>query len=671
MTHFRPPAVPLATIDPYFNIWSMADRLYDDHTRHWTGKSNSMTGLIIVDGKPRKFMGKMELSELYPYDEPPALEQTALEIEPMTTTYTFAGEGIEFKVQFTSPLLLNDLDLLSRPVTYVTFQVRSLDGEKHDVKIYFDVSGECCVHTTDQEVVWERGKIESNIITMRMGTKEQPILQRAGDDTRIDWGYFYVVVKESESVKTVIHSYDVRKYFVQSGLLPQENDHKQPRAVRNQTPVMALLMEFPEVTEDGETDYFLLAYDDIHSIEYFGKPLDAYWRRNGQSFTEMLEDAVNEYDDVLAKCAEFENELNERSFKVGGEKYKDILALAYRQSIAAHKLVTGENGEILFFSKENFSNGCIATVDVSYPSTPLYLLYNPELVKGMMRPVFRYAASPEWKFEFAPHDVGTYPKANGQVYGENKLEFQMPIEECGNMLIMVAAVSLYGGDSSFAKENWELLSQWANYLLKHGMDPENQLCTDDFAGHLARNANLSIKAIIGIGAYAIICHLLGDEEGKERYLTAAKEMAKKWEEMARVEDHSKLTFDSSADTWSLKYNLVWDHLFGLHLFSDDLAETEVKYYQRKSNQYGPPLDNRNTYTKADWLVWAASMAKEKEEFEKMIAPLWYFLHETKSRVPFTDWYDTVTGRQIGFQNRSVVGGVFIRLLEPKVVFSQE
>ena len=44
-----------------------------------------------------------------------------------------------------------------------------------------------------------------------------------------------------------------------------------------------------------------------------------------------------------------------------------------------------------FVSKECHSNGCAATVDVSYPSIPLFLLYNPELVRGMMRPVFKFA----------------------------------------------------------------------------------------------------------------------------------------------------------------------------------------------------------------------------------------------------------------------------------------
>ncbi|WP_062110104.1 glutaminase family protein [Bacillus niameyensis] len=663
--NFRPPSVPLVTVDPYFSIWSAADQLYDDHTRHWTNKRNSMVGMISIDGTVRKFMGKVEMAEDGQFEEPATMEQTSLIVEPLTSTYTFVGAGVELEVHFLTPLLLDDLDLLSRPASYITFRVCSIDGQPHNVSIYFDVSGDCCVNTADQAVVWERKTVGEHIVSMAIGTKDQPILERVGDDTRIDWGYFHVAAPDARKVETVIQSYQVRKQFVETSQISGDDDHNQPRTVVEDPPVMATVIDYGNVEEGWSSNYLVLAYDDIHSVEYFGKSLDAYWRRNGLTFSEMLVLAVEQYEEIQTKSVAFNEQLQRVGKDTGGEKYKDILSLAYRQSIAAHKLVSDENGDVLFLSKENFSNGCIATVDVSYPSIPLYLYYNLELVKGMMRPIFRYAASEDWKFDFAPHDVGTYPKANGQVYGENKLEFQMPIEECGNMLIMAAAVSVFENDANFAKEHWDLLSKWANYLLENGLDPENQLCTDDFAGHLARNANLSIKAIIGIGAYSIMCKMLAETESEERYLKAAKEMASKWEEMARVDNHSKLTFDSESDTWSLKYNLVWDRLFNLHLFPEELAEKEVLFYQEKSNKYGTPLDSRNTYTKADWLVWSASMAEDKDTFEKLIAPLWDLLNESPSRVPFTDWYDTVTGKQVGFQNRSVVGGVFIQLLYPK------
>ncbi|WP_211746116.1 glutaminase family protein [Paenibacillus sp. Marseille-Q4541] len=660
---FRPPSVPLVTVDPYFNVWSAADHLYDDHTRHWTNKSNGMVGIIIIDGKPKRFMGRLSDQDEFELGEqdPDVLIQTHLLVEPVTTKYTFEGEGVELEVHFTTPLLLSDLDLLSRPVTYVSFYVRAVDGQSHQVKIYFDVTGEWCVNTPDQHIKWERQSIEGELITLFMGTVDQPLLQRSGDDTRIDWGYMHLVVPQSKENKTVFHSAASRQQYVSSGVFPSQDDLNQPRAAEDNMPVMAVELDLGTIQSEPESRFLMLAYDDVHSIEYFNEPLDPYWKRQGVTFPEMLLTAAEEYEEIVQRCDRFNQELRSESTLAGGEKYKDILALTYRQSIAAHKLVLDSSGDVLFFSKENFSNGCIATVDVSYPSIPLYLRYNTELVKGMMRPIYKYAKSGDWKFEFAPHDVGTYPKANGQVYGENKLEYQMPIEECGNMLLMAAAVTKYEKHADFAKDHWELLTKWAGYLLQNGLDPENQLCTDDFAGHLAHNTNLSIKAILGIAAYSYMCDMLGIEDGIA-YREAAQKMASEWVSMADAGDHYKLTFDSDHNSWSMKYNLVWDQLLGLNLFPKEIAMKELNYYTKRQNEYGVPLDSRDTYTKADWLMWCASMSSSQAQFEQLIAPLWDFMNETSSRVPVTDWYDTIKGTQINFQNRSVVGGFFIQLL---------
>lgn len=662
--HFRPPAVPLVTIDPYFSVWSAGDCLTDEHTTHWTGKRNSMTGMISIDGKTRRFMGKTGLDEGQEFQEPEALKQVHLEVTALSSKYRFEGDGVFLEVDFTTPLLLDELDVLSRPASYVTFRVKSADGKPHAVKIYLDVTGEWCVNTPDQSIVWSRKTVGSGIEALYMGSEGQAVLQRVGDDVRVDWGYVYLAAAKSETTQTVIQSHMIRKQFIETGDIILPDDERQPRAVEDDTPVMAALFDFGLVRETEQSKYAVLAYDDIHSIEYFNQPLNAYWRRDGMTFDEMLATAFTQYEEIIGKCEVFDGELQRESVDAGGWQYGDLLALAYRQAIAAHKLVVDENGEILFLSKECFSNGCIGTVDVSYPSIPLFLRYNTELVKGMMRPIFRYAASEQWPYDFAPHDVGCYPAANGQVYGDNQLEYQMPIEECGNMLIMTAAVCLSEQSVDFAGKHWDLLTTWANYLRENGLDPNNQLCTDDFAGHLAHNANLSIKAIMGIGAYAILCRMLGKTEEMELYLEASKEMAAQWTAMAEAGDHYKLTFDSAEDTWSLKYNLVWDRLFGLGLFPDDILAKEIPYYFSKQNRYGTPLDSRNSYTKSDWLVWCASMTTSKEDFAKMIAPLWDSLNESSSRVPLTDWYDTITGKQVGFQNRSVVGGFYMQLLHP-------
>ena len=376
----------------------------------------------------------------------------------------------------------------------------------------------------------------------------------------------------------------------------------------------------------------------------------------------------------MNRCNVFARDMFCDAVRAGGEKYAEILELAYRQVIAAHKLVIDTEGNLLFISKECFSNGCAATVDVTYPSTPLFLIYNPELVKAMLRPIYKYSRSEEWTFDFAPHDVGQYPLLNGQVYGENALHMQMPVEECGNMIIMEAAIALATKSTSFADEHFELLETWVKYLIENGKDPENQLCTDDFAGHLAHNCNLSLKAIMGIASLGILYGLKKNKREERKYLSLARAMADDWAKRASNGDGSyRLAFDKP-DTFSMKYNIVWDKLFGTNIMSKTVIESEFASYRSKMHPYGLPLDSRMPYTKSDWLVWTATLTDNRDAFIDFVEPLWTFYNYSPSRVPMTDWYYTITGEhrasrssgfRTSFRNRTVQGGLFIKLMEYK------
>ena len=363
----------------------------------------------------------------------------------------------------------------------------------------------------------------------------------------------------------------------------------------------------------------------------------------------------------MERCRALDELIYNDAEKAGGKKYAEICSASYRQVISAHKLFTDKEGNLMWFSKENNSNGCINTVDLTYPSAPLFLVYNPDLQKAMMTSIFEYSASGRWDKPFAAHDLGTYPIANGQVYGGD-----MPIEESGNMVILTAAISKIEGNADYAKKYWDILTTWTNYLVEYGQDPENQLCTDDFAGHWAHNANLSIKAIMGIASYGYMADMLGKKDVAEKYTQKAKEMAAEWVKMADDGDHYRLTFDKPG-TWSQKYNLVWDKLLNLQIFPKNVAETEIAYYLSKQNKYGLPLDNRETYTKTDWIMWTATLANDKATFEKFIEPVYLFMNVTPNRVPMSDWVFTDEPNQRGFQARSVVGGYYIKMLEGKLI----
>jgi len=217
------------------------------------------------------------------------------------------------------------------------------------------------------------------------------------------------------------------------------------------------------------------------------------------------------------------------------------------------------------------------------------------------------------------------------------------------------------------KKHWQTLTTWANFLKEKGLDPDNQLCTDDFAGHLAHNANLSIKAILAVAGYGKMAKMLGKNDVAAEYTREAKIMATAWTEMAKDGDHYKLAFDR-AGSWSQKYNIVWDELLDINIFPVEIAEKEIPFYLKRQaeHKYGLPLDSRKDYTKSDWILWTACLASDNDTFKKFVSPVYRYANETVSRVPISDFYDTNDGKMQNFKARSVVGGFYMKILFDKL-----
>lgn len=654
---FRPPAVPLVTSDPYLSIWSEADRLTDAATVHWTHRPHPLVSLIRVDGATYRLMG----------DDPaavPALPQTGLQVTPTRSIYHFANAQIAVTLTFMTAALPSDLNVLTRPLSYITWDVHSADGAAHAVSLYDSASGRIAVNSLGQPVTWNREAM-GPLTALQLGTKSQTMLKPAGDDTRIDWGYLYLVAPTAQSSAAIGADKNLLARFVANGTLPTTDDARKPRPVIDADPTLAVTFDLGEVGAAPVSRHVEVAYDEIYNIQWFGEKLRPYWRRNGTTPAQMLEAADRDYPRLMTRCAAFDKALTADLTRVGGANYAQVCALAYRQALAATGISVDSHGQPLLFTKENTSNGDLATVDVFFPTDPVFLLLSPALAEASAVPILTYAASAHWKFPNAPHDLGTYPVATGRDDGGEA----MPVEESGNMLILCDAISQANGNAAFVKPWWPQLTQWAHFLEQYGQDPGDQLCTDDFMGHLAHNANLSVKAIIALAAYGDLCRMRGDTAGADKYQTMSRQFARHWVEVADGGDHSLLAFDKPG-TWSQKYNMVWDKVLGLHVFPPNVARKEITYYKSKLQRYGVPLDSRTLLGDTDHSFFSASLADSSADFEALTAPFSDYLNQTTARLPLVDTYMTNDPRSDGMHARSVVGGVFARMLTDRAMWQK-
>ncbi len=664
------PSYPLFIKDPNFSIWMGTELLNDNDVETWYGEKKKIYGFLKTNGETYYFMGDGKV--FAPFDIKKA-EQTKLNVTAFATEYEFACGKTTLKIRFVSPLPLTDLDLLSMPTCYMEYEIV---GDK-TAEISLFVNRNLCYNnvpeTFDKRV---RGIVVpmDGFETASFGLLRQMPLSPSADFGGADWGYYYLAGDEA----WVLDENELKGYLANGyRAFVADSDEKYIGAINK-----------------GTKGAIVVAYDDRVSIDYYGDFRKGYYLEKHTIF-DALTDTWRNRAKIEEKLQAFESDLLAKA-EPYGQAYKNVLFASLRQSVGAHKLVRDSKGELLWLSKECGSNGCIATVDVSYPSMPLYLLYNPELVKGMMRPILDFARMPVWKYDFAPHDAGTYPVCGGQVYGvseeKNKylarlheghlfstfkshypfyilpesfdlydFNMQMPVEECANMLIMFLAVYQKDKDIAFFAGSKDLCEKWVQYLVKYGLKPGNQLCTDDFAGHLENNINLAIKATVGIGAYAELLKANGDKESA-KYRKIAEEFAAEITRFGENKKHLPLTWDTGEETFSLKYNFAFDRVLGLGLFDEKIFAKEIECYLSKAERCGTPLDSRKMYTKSDWLTWVARLTDDIEMRKKFVGALDEFLKSSPDRVPFSDWYEGQTGEYHGFRARTTQGACFMLLL---------
>ena len=586
--------------------------------------------------------------------------QKSCSVTATSTYYTFTCGPVDLDMVFTTPQVMDDLTLFSTPIGYISYRVQSNDGKAHDVRLFLQTSAEMAVRNTSQTTV-NRRKVSGGFEYRYCGNSTQNLCNQTSD--LIDWGYLYAFCdnKEGHHIscgdKTTL-----LKEFSEKGTATNAYNTKTCPGGTYCSIVYTDSIGTVNGTPRG--GFTMLGYDDVASIQYFSNNRKGYWANNGRTaITARFEDLYNNYDSIMTLCRATDEKIYNDAYAVGGTKYAEIVASAYRQTNAAHKLFKDSKGNLMFMSRENNSGGFINTLDVTYPSQPLYWTYSPALAKAMITPVYEYNALGKWKYDFPNHDLGHYPQANGNHYGNPAANdgSTMPVEQSGNMLTLTAIIAKLDGDLDYLRNYLQYMTKWADYLVENGKDPVNQLCTDDFMGSSSRNTNLAAKAIMGVMSYSEICRMLGDDTQADAYAAKAQEMATYWIQNAKTTSggtHYLLNFGAASSTWSTKYNLVWDNIWDWGLFST-VRKQEQSFYYNKTKAYGLPLDSRGDLCKSDWQMWAYGFAETNVQRVRLVNLLWKYINETTSRVPISDNHHANTGKQAMFQARSVVGGYWM------------
>jgi len=663
----RPPAIPLAVKSPYLNTILEAGStnggtLAGKWAQHWSESTTAIAGYIRVDNTTYEFAGR-------PNDGvqgPGVVDQTAFEYTSTRSIFTQTAGPVQLKTTFLSPIYPTDLRRGSLVASYIEAEATSMDGKPHDVQLYMDISGEWASGDSSNMIDWSHGTAGTASYHKFQRSTQQEFTEHSD---RAEWGNWYFTTTEGKRQTYQIGAdHDVRTQFVNNGVLTGDIDTNF-RAISDRYPVFAYTHDLGSVGSTPTSRVFTVQLYQDRAIQFIGldpdvQQLASLWKTYFQTAEDGVSFFQGDYSTASTQADSLDQKIATDSKNAGGDDYATITTLAVRQAYGAMQLV-GDFDNQLVFLKEISSDGNVNTVDVSFPSSPVLAYLNPTWVKWLIDPLFQNQEGGHYPNKWAMHDLGSsYPNATGHPDGRDEA---MPLEECGNMLIMTLLYAQKASDTAYLSKHYNLLKQWTQYLVDEALYPANQISTDDFAGALANQSNLAIKGMLGIGAMSQIANLTGNTDDAANYLNISQSYIKQWQTLAFNMDasppHSKLSYNE-ADSWGNLYNLYADKLLGLNLVPQSVYDTIDNFYPTVMNDYGLPLDTRSTQAKGDWEMWLAAFSSDKVK-SMLISKLATWINATSTARPFSDLYDTITGSYPAggpvFNARPVVGGMFALL----------
>ncbi len=666
----RPPAAPLFVRNPYLNVWSAADSVSGTWPTLWVGAVKGMTGIARVDGKPYLLAGATSPSGIGALGA--AMTLVARSMTPTNTEYVLGGGGVAVTLDFLSPVEIADLKRQSAPIAYLRMSAASTDGQTHAVSLYLDVSGEWANGDSALQVDWLRESVpySGGTLTVQSMTSHYPLVLSQSNEY-VQWGSAFLAADAPHMTVAIGSDVTLRNMMVNTGSLDGSTDTTMPRAIKADWPVLGFAFDLGRVGASATPPITVevgVARDP--AVSYVGNHVSPLWKSYWSTWEAMAADAYDDADAALARAQTLDARIVSDAKAAAGDHYAALCTLALRQAFGGTELV-GTSSDPWLFLKEISSDGNISTVDVVYPASPVFLYTNPTYLELLLQPLLEYAESGLWRQSFSMHDIGaSYPNADGHNDGGGE---NMPVEETANMLLMMAAYAQRAKPAdaqAYARAHYKVAKRWADFLVGNGLDPTgaNIYTTDDFCASAPHNANLALKAVLGVGAFGLFATAAGQAADASSYASQAQSLMSEWVTKSADSSgvHTLFAYDQPG-TWGMKYNAFFDKELKLDLIPANVLASDEAYYKTQRLSAGIPLDSRFTNastgcaqaaSKTDWELWMASAIQDQSLVSTLIDGVYQFATTSNARVPFSDYYATNTGQQIGFQARPVQGGMF-------------
>ncbi|KAI4721953.1 putative glutaminase [Aureobasidium sp. EXF-10727] len=630
----NPPVLPLIVRNPYLSTWlgNARDKPWTKWPMFYTGEEIGFSILASVPetrhaypllGRPQDSLDENDhtYNISYPVYKGAQYDASVTNLTYQIPSLNSTAENVEIVLSFLSPVTPSSTLRQSIPASYLSIHATG----SFDVDLYIDLNGQWVSGDRGAEIVWELENAETEKLKSWVVKRKEELLFTEWSD-RAEWGSLRFTgpsdVRHESGTSGVL-----RNRFSRTGTLQNENDNRF-RSIMRDEPVFAFSKSFnlaPNTTSHKKTSsdsvLFTIAHIQDPVTQYasargltFMRPLWKTWFPTDNNLTSFH---YLDFKNAQKLAQNYSDQLAIDAYQSGSDSYVDIVALSARQTMGATSF-SGTQENPLLFLKEISSNGNSQTVDVIFPAFPFFLYTQPRWLAYLLEPLLEHMLSGQYPNDYSMHDLGThFPNLTGHADGKDEY---MPVEECGDMLIMGLALvnSLTYGSEHEAQSIWSALGsdhipqpsevspfalgtlqsedevvglddswggstqgvkqarkwlgksyglwkQWTSYLVDYSLEPENQLSTDDFAGWLALHTNLALKGIVGIRAMSELATAMNENDDAKHFRNISDTYVKRWEELAISRDgtHAKLAYDWYG-SWTTLYSLYADALLCFH-----------------------------------------------------------------------------------------------------------
>jgi Domain of unknown function (DUF5127)/Domain of unknown function (DUF4965) len=382
-------------------------------THHRTGAVKGWEGMIRVDGTTYEWMGAASGGGSPPVSH--VAKQNSVTTTPTQTVFSLTAGPVNISVTFLSPVEYNDIQRQSIPLSLVFVTAESNDGKSHAVQVYSDITGEWATGDLSQVVTWNI----SNSNGMKTWTieRESPIPFGESNDYP-NWGQAVYVTSEDATYASGA-DVDIRSSFVKNGKLNNTNDNNF-RCAQCNWPVVGFAYDLGKVKKASKPVQFVVGHLREQNVQILNEPQEALWKSYWKDASSMIKFFWNDVATSMSRANALDSTLLKDAYKVGGQAYADIISFSLRQAIGGTEFGGNKSSPVLYM-KEISSDGNMQTVDMLFPSLPVFYHLNADFIKYSLEPLFYQMENGHWPKAFSIHDIGShYPNATGHADGSEE-----------------------------------------------------------------------------------------------------------------------------------------------------------------------------------------------------------------------------------------------------------